>query len=184
MIKLQRTCVFLLALLLIFALSACQKEDSTVYTVTKEGISYTIDRENCTITDGKYIYRYTFEGNASTYNATINYPNGASYWWEGTNFGGYGGNSYGYDESLYASGEVLTEILKEKAPKPPKSFAEILGGLIFLGFGILFVAKPEVFARRRLYLWAKNPEPSDFAIAMYRVSGVLMIIVGVVLLLI
>ena len=184
MVKFQRTCVFLLALLLIFALSACQKEDLTVYTVTKEGISYTVDRENCTISDGKHTYRYTFEGNASTYNVTIHYPNGASYWWEGTNFGGYGGNSSGYDESLYASGEVLTEILEEKAPKPPKSFAEILGGLIFLGFGILFAAKPEVFARRRVCLWVKNAEPSDFAISMYRISGVFMIIASVVLLII
>ena len=184
MVKLQRICVFLLALLLIFALSACQKEELTVYTVTKEGISYTVDRENCTIADGKYTYRYTFEGNASTYNATITYPNGASYWWKGTDFGGYGGNSNGYDENLYTSGEVLTDILTEKAPKAPKSFRNILGGLIFLCFGILFAAKPEVFARRRVYLWVKNAEPSDFAINMYRASGFLMVIVGVVMLII
>ena len=104
----------LVLMMLVLSLAACKAE---VYTVEKDGVTYTVDPENSTIFDGKYTYKYAFDGNSADYDATINYPNGAFYWWESSSRGGQGGYSHGYDEALYAKGEVLTAILKAHAPK-------------------------------------------------------------------
>ena len=204
MAKFQRVCVFLLILPLIFALAACKTEDPdpteapttpenmTVYTATSkwDNVAYTVNKENCTVTDGKYTYFYEFEGNASDYKVTITYPDGKTDFWIGNQNGGSGGGiGFGAD---YADCSSLAEVIAMGAPKAPAPavkpapskkpnfFAHYAYTATLFLLGFLFLAFPEAMARRRIYFWAKDAEPSDFAIGFYRVLGAFCILVGVI----
>ena len=204
MAKFQRICVFLLILSLIFALAACKAEDPapteapttpenmTVYTATSkwDNVTYTVNKENCTVTDGKYTYFYEFEGNASNYKVTITYPDGKTDFWIGSPNGGSGGGiGFGTD---YADCCFLAEVIAMGAPKAPAPtvkpepsqepnfYAQFMYTAILFLLGFLFLVFPEAMARRKIYFWAKNAEPSDFAIGFYRVLGAFCILVGVI----
>lgn len=174
--------MLLLTLLLAISLAACAAEELAVYTVTKDGVSYTVDREKNTISDGNFTYGFTFEGSADAYRATVTYPNGSSYWWKRDGFSGSGGWSNDYHEDAYVSGEVLVEVLEEKAPKAKKPAGNAFAAILFLAFGVFFVIKPRTVTYIRYSLWVKDAEPSEFAIFMCRIAGVLWVIVGIVML--
>ena len=209
MAKFQRICVFLLILSLIFALAACKAEDPapteapttpenmTVYTVTDKynGTVYTVDKENGTISDGKYTYFYEFEGNASDYKVTITYPNGTTGSWHqernhGTGFGFQGGlgTDYTYCDNLaeaIAQGALKAPQPPEEPKEPikfrgPRAFEQILGSLLLISLGIIFVTKPKEMARAKFSFWVRNAEPSDLAIWMYRIVGVWVTFAGVI----
>ncbi len=175
----KKLCVLLLVLLLAVSLAACAAEDLAVYTVTKDGVSYTVDREKNTISDGNFTYGFTFEGSADAYRATVTYPNGSSYWWKRDGFSGSGGWSNDYREDAYVSGEVLVEVLEEKAPKAKKPAGNAFAAILFLAFGVFFIIKPRTVTYIQTFLWVKDAEPSEFAIFMCRIAGVLLVIVGI-----
>ena len=143
----KRILIFL-AWLLLFAAAGCS-QSNPVSTVVRDGVTYTIDTENSTISDGEHIYPYAFSGNSAGYDVTITYPNGSSYQWHAQNSGGitmgYGGLQGDYDEHLYTSGDVLLSVLKEG---PLKGGALREGKNIFLSVfialvGIFHAALPE-----------------------------------------
>ena len=71
--------VFLILIVIGLSLSVCSCVNDTSYTVQKDGNTYIIDRENNTITDGTYIYEYTFYGKSSGYSIDITYPDGSTW---------------------------------------------------------------------------------------------------------
>ena len=171
----KRILIFL-AWLLLFAAAGCS-QSNPVSTVVRDGVTYTIDTENSTISDGEHIYPYAFSGNSA----------GSSYQWHAQNSGGItmgcGGLQGDYDEHLYTSGDVLLSVLKEG---PLKGGALREGKNIFLSVfialvGIFHAALPET-AWYLAYGWRyRDAEPSDAALMLNRLGGAAAIAVAIIL---
>lgn len=172
--------MFILLIFVMLSLCACSAAE-TVYTVVKNEISYVVDRENQTISDGTHTYQYEFSGNTDDYNVDIVYPDGSTYWFNKSGFSGYGGWSDDYDEDKYVDGDTLCDVLLEKAPKKTNS-GKFVGAIIMAAVGIFNIVSPHTVWYLE-YGWRyKDAEPSDMALGFNRVVGVIAIIVAVILL--
>lgn len=181
--------IFLLAALLILGLCACaSSENDSVYMATRNGTDYTVDQENCTISDGTYTYQYALSGNPSGYSIEITYPDGSTYSWSeqrnsnGTGFGS-GSCSDDYDAQRYADGYVLCGILETGVPKAARESrpGNALLGIVLLGFGLFNIVSPQT----AWYLsegWKfRDAEPSDLALGLARVGGGFCCLMGVIM---
>ncbi|MBQ8815940.1 MAG: hypothetical protein IJZ84_01500 [Lachnospiraceae bacterium] len=174
----RQVCILIVMLSLL--MSACGAT-STVYTVEKNHVSYEVNIENQTISDGANVYQYDFSGNKSSYDVNITYPDGSTYWFHMSDGSGYGGWSDDYDENRYVDGDTLSDVLLEKAPKEVKS-GNVLAALIIAVVGIFYIASPYT-AWYLGYGWRyKNAEPSDSALGANRVVGVIAVVAAVILL--
>lgn len=177
----KRLWIVLFALLLSLSLFGCAKQETT-YTVSKNGIEFHVDSTQKTISDGDNIYQYEFSGDSSSFNVTITYPNGSSYWYSQSGGMGQGGWSDDYIDGKYLSGDTLIDVLQEKAPKSAGP-GKITGAIILIGLGIFDVIFPKV-SWYLGYGWRyKNAEPSDAALTFARVGGAIAIIIGFILML-
>ena len=176
----MRKMSLVIVLILVVSLCACASTSPT-YTVTKDNVEYVVDTENKTISDGTHTYQYEFSGNSATYDVNITYPDGSTYWFAMSGHTGHGGWSDDYNEDRYIDGDTLCEVLLEKAPKesnPGKIFAVILLAAI----GVFNIVSP-YYAWYLEYGWRyKNAEPSDLALGLNRVGGVIAAIAAVILL--
>lgn len=169
---------FLLFLILALILTACGAE--TVKTVEYRGMAFTLDMENGTITHDGTVYEYEAETHGDSARYTVFYPDGASYTmsWSG-NIGGGGGDERYYDADRL-DGDILVDLLRDNLPKEkhPGRFGL---GLLVVALGVFDAAAPQA----AWYLsrgWAyRNAEPSDAALAVARLSGIVLIIIGVIL---
>ena len=177
----KRVWVVVLALLMAVMLFGCGKEN-TVFTVNRNDVTYRVDTEKKTISDGTYTYNYSFTGDASTYDVTIRYPNRSSYWFSKNGNIGHGGWSDDYVETAYASGGVLVDIIEETAQEPV-NIGKIFGGILVIAIGIFNAAAPETAWYLERGWWYKNAVPSDMALAFTRGTGIVAVILGVILLL-
>jgi len=165
----------------IFLLFCSCSPAPTEYSVEKNGITYEVNRDNKTISDGTNIFSYEFSGNESDYNVNITYPDGSTYWWDMNGYSGSGGWSDNYDPEKYADGDILTEVLLTSAPKAPKNGGNIMIAFLFIIIGIFNIAAPHA-AWYLEYGWRyKDAEPSDSAIAINRIGGIIAVIVGIFL---
>lgn len=175
-------CILLTVIFASVCICACSKKESGPRTVIHNGKSYTIDKEAKTISDGKYIYRYEVQGNGSSVGYKFIYPNGSYYHWTKSNNVGYGGWSEDYDKDLYVSGDTLLYVLEKVMPEEsePKNVPVIV---VLLLVGIFNAASPET----AWYLsdgWKyKNAEPSEEALGLTRVGGIVAIVIGVFMIL-
>ncbi len=171
-----------LALLICLAfLAGCQRAESGPYTVEKDGVVYTIDMEQGTVSDGKETYQFTFFSKSNGYRLEIMYPDGSTYWWEQRANMGSGGWSEDYDETKYASGWDLQDVLTE-GRKPAKEKNVVLI-LLLLIVGGLHTAKPDAMWYLQ-YGWRfQDAKPSEEALMVNRLGGVLALVVAVLLLL-
>lgn len=181
----KKAAIFGLAVLLVLSVCACSSSENAAYTVG----DYTVDAGNGTISDGTNVYRYTFSGSASGYRIEITYPDGSAYWRNGQrDNGGIGFSSSGwsedYDETRYARGDVLCDILAAGAPgqkeaKPGK----FLIVLLLLALGAFNIASPQT----AWYLsegWKfRDAEPSGLALGLARMGGIGCCIVAVIVIL-
>lgn len=72
----RKAAVITLACLLLFA--GCKAKQ--VYTVYSKGVTYTVNKAEQTITDGKDIYKYECDpSDGGGYTVTFTYPNGSVY---------------------------------------------------------------------------------------------------------
>jgi len=94
---------------------------------------------------------------------------------------GHGGWSDDYDEDRYVDGDTLSDVLLKKAPKEVNS-GNWLAALIIAIVGIFNIVSP-YSAWYLEYGWRyKNAEPSDTALGLNRVVGVIAVVAAVVLL--
>lgn len=189
--SMKKLMIFLLAALLAVCVCACaSSENSSVYTVTRNGTDYTVNQENGTISDGTYTYQYTLSGNSSGYSISITYPDGSTYWWsEQTSSGGLGLGSGGwsddYDENRYVSGDVLCGILEAGVPASRQSSpGNVLIGIVLLGLGLFNIISPHTAWYLRNGWRYQDVEPSDLALGVTRGCGVACVIFAIVILIV
>lgn len=172
--------VFLLAFLLILLLCACESAgDSNIYTVEKDGITFTVNAGLRTISDGTNTYEFSVSG-GSSYEVKFTYPNGATWWWYSNDgMGGYGGYSNDYDENTYVPGRVLLSVIEAKR-EGKNSYGNVFLGLILICIGVY----DTVYPKKAWYLtrgWKyKNLEPSDASLALTCLGGVAVAIIGII----
>lgn len=177
----KRFWTVLCTLLLSISLFGCTEQEAA-YTVSWNGMEFHVDSAQKTISDGEYIYHYEFSGDSSSFNVTITYPDGSSYWYNQSGAVGQGGWSEDYVEGTYVSGDTLIDIVQETAPKST-SPGKITGALILIALGIFHVVFPKV-SWYLGYGWRyKNAEASDAALIFARIGGAVAILMGIIFML-
>ena len=167
--------------ILLFIMCSCSAPQ-TKYTIEKNGIVFEVNKESNTISDGTNVYSYKFEGNEADYEVDITYPDGSTYWWDMHGYSGSGGWSDDYNPQKYPDGDILTDVILEKAPKASKHGGESMFAIILLiALGIFNIVSPRT-AWYLGYGWRyKNAEPSDVAIGFNVFGGVVAIIIAIIL---
>lgn len=170
--------LILLAALCLLLLAACEGDigDPNVYDVEYQGKTYTVDQINRTIAVDGYVCQFRVSGNGNDIRFEVTYPNGATY----SGMGWAGSHSDEYDASRYVSGDTLWEVLEQGKPGAQRNSGHWFIGLLLVGFGVLEAVYPQL----SWYLshgWRyKNAEPSELAMGLGRVTGVIMIIAGII----
>lgn len=170
--------IFLVLLLVALLLSACGAE--TVKTVEYRGMAFTLDMENGTITHDGTVYEYEADTHGDSTRYTVFYPDGASYSMAWSDYIGGGGGDDRYYDADRLDGDILVDVLRDNLPKEkePGRFGLCL---LVVALGVFYTAAPQA----AWYLsrgWAyRNAEPSDAALAVARLSGIVVIIFGVIL---
>lgn len=170
-----------MCLLLVFPMIACtgSKQQDTK-TISLDDIIYTVDQQQGTIWDGQDTYHYA----ADSSGITITYPDDETYTWKKVNGFGAGTCSPGFDAAKFRDPFLLLDVIENASsagalPKP----GHIGIGVFLLLVGIFHTGWPY----RAWYLsrgWMyKDAEPSDVASVIFRISGIVAIIMGVLLLL-
>lgn len=203
----KRMIAIVLLAVTVLTLAACQQapEGTTSRYITKDGETVTLlinfDEKTITAVDDVFyitavgnngeiigdtptedrdVYHYTFDNG----NITITYPNGATWWENATDTGAVGGWDGDYDTKRYISGMTLGQELTLAYQYARKNWDEvvIMGFvcLITIGVGVLGITHPELGYKLRYGLWVQNAEPTEFAITMSRIGGVICIIVSVI----
>lgn len=183
---------FLLFLAVVVLFTGCTEkpEPETVTTVVEGRVTYTADWEHNTITDGKYTYNFIIttaqSADTTIEKITVFYPNGASYTQErkysGDDVGaGFSTGSADYDPERYADGDILIRIVDDRPRPEPEwkiNWITVLCGAVVLGLGVLDIVKPGLWWKLRYGLYVQDAEPTEFAIFMSRIGGVICVLVG------
>lgn len=186
----KKLLIAILSVLLVVSLCSCsasKDKAGATYTVNKGGTAFVVDPGNGTIFDGTHTYQYEISGSSSDYSINITYPDGSTYWWRTHNSGGgtvgSGGWSDDYDETRYVDGWTLCDVLEENAPKE-KDPKNVLVILVLFVIGIFNTVSPRT-AWYLEYGWRyKNAEPSDLALGLNRLGGIVAMIAAVIIILI
>ncbi len=175
----KRKHLLITALALMLLLTCCAAQ--TTYTAERDGKTFLLDTEAKTVTEGSHVYRYEHSGDSSRYSLTITYPDGSSYWTSSSGGVGTSGWSQDYDESAFVPGETLSQIILSVSPQKGVG-GQILGGLLLILLGVLDAAFPKA-AWYIGYGWRfKNAEPTEAALFLARLGGVVCAVLGVLLL--
>ncbi len=194
--------------LLLCILLLCGCAASNIQQVTLGGYDLTVDLQGKTITHGTDVY--TFEqknlGVMETV-VTIHYPNGVTYrktftfeivvaggsstFTDGTDLSDDDGTYTGdHDENRYLPGPLLAKAanqasaMKEKQEKENKQDAQyLIYGIFLLLIGLFILLFPEACWHLRHWWCVEGGEPSELYLIGSRISGVLGIAIGVILLL-
>ncbi|MGN0978156.1 MAG: DUF6199 family natural product biosynthesis protein [Faecousia sp.] len=170
--------LYVLLLIVSVLLCGCSgKLSSGERTVIREGTEYIIDTEKGTITEGGDVYWFSVERNR----VTITYPDGGTYAWEKDGGVGYGSVSADYDGSRYVSGSVLAEVLAEVPLRDTGTdIGMVIGGLACLVIGLWSALFPQTVQYLRHGWRYRDAEPSDMALTVTRLGGILASILGAI----
>lgn len=134
--------------------------------------------------DRKDQYSYEYEDG----DITITYPNGATYWESASANGAIGGWDGDYDTERYIDGMILAQQLNLAYQNSGKNWDEVvivgLVCLLIIGLGIVDIMHPELLFSLRYRLWVRDAEPTEFALMMSRIGGVICIVLSVIMFLI
>lgn len=148
--------------------------------VEKDGKTFEVNFMENLIFDGTYTYEFTFSGDSKNYHINITYPNGATYFWHQSGSSGYGGWSDDYDESRYVDGYTLCELIVPEAPKRVNP-AKVLGIIFVIGVGAFYAIAPKAAWYLDTGWRFEYAKPSETALIVHRVSGIIAVAVGIML---
>ena len=175
----MRRVILLCLSALLLLLTACggSRRDGDPSVFEKDG--YTVDLERQTITHGEDVYTFSVSGGGSSSTIRIIYPNGASYFWTWSGNSGHGGWSDDYDPARYTDGDTLMALIDFR-PEPEGSGGSPLLALLLLAVGLFDLISPRT-AWYLGYGWRfKDAEPSDAALVLYRVGGVIAVLAALI----
>lgn len=203
----KRICALVLLVLMLLTLVACESspKGTTSQYIEKndEVVTLVINFDERTITAGDFpfsvtavdsngnviggtpqkkgdVYRYTFEEGY----ITITYPNGAT-WWESSTASGWDDE---YDPERYIDGNTLAQQLTQAYQYSRKNWDHVvvtgLMSLILIVVSILNIKHPDVLHKMQYGLWVQNAEPTEFALTISRLSGVVVIVLAVIMFLV
>lgn len=173
--------ILILLLTLALVLSACGNR-STLIMDQYNGMDYTINTADHTITLEGTICYYQIDTTGSGTEYTITYPDGAVYTATRSAGTSSGGGDALYDEEDRPNAVTIIDILEarnmgKKDPLP------VIFGLVIVALGAFAVIKPQIIWRLR-YGWRyRDAEPSDMGLVFTRLAGILILIPGLMLLL-
>lgn len=177
--------ICLTLVLLLALLSACGGGE-TVYNITVNGKTCTVDTGAQTVTCGDEVCRYSISGGSSRTQVKITYPDGATYSSSINRGGAFTSTASGwsddYREENYAMpGDDLVDALMEGRSDRNRLGGGWFLGLLAIALGIWNVVSPRS-AWYLAYGWRyRNAEPSEAALFFARVGGVAAILAGIVL---
>ena len=175
----KRINLYVLILMLLLSLCACGKGD--VYDVSLDEGTFTVDRVNETITHEGVSYQYDLWKLADGVKIDLTYPDGSTYSWTRMKNMGYGGGSSDYDENRYVDADTLLDVLEEEMTalqKGAQSTKFVGLGLISLPIGLFCCFAPRAAWWLEHGWWIKDGEPTDFALAVTKISGGVAILIG------
>ena len=194
----RKIAIVLLAVMLL-TLVACQRapKGSDILTVEKDGkklfVIFKYEEQTISVgetlstvygPDGELIweedrkdrYRYEYDDG----DITIVYPNGAT-WWTSSTAGGWDDD---YDPERYIDGDILARQLTQAYQYSRKNWDPVLVvgffSLIIIVVSILDIKHPDILHRMRYGLWVQNAEPTEFALTISRLCGVVTIVLAVI----
>lgn len=184
----KKKIILLLLAIMLLVLSACgsagnKGEHSNIYDVEHNGKVFTVDQEKQTITVDGYICRYDLHDGGNNVNLKVTYPDSSTYSWSlDVNSGrGSGTWSDNYVLNRYVGADVLLDVLRLDRR------AGSHGAGPYLGLGILLIVLGGVGAAAPRALWYigygwryKDVEPSNMALLVNRVSGIIGIVLGII----
>lgn len=180
----------LLCLLLLCGCTAPQ----SVFTVEQDGMTFTVNTKNGTVSDGTHAYDYIINGvateNHEQRRITIIYPDQSQYEWNiirnGSTVTEGGTGSDGYAEGCYVPGETLAKAIlqaRDMIPEDPTNWGQIWGGIALAVMGLVNFCFPELLWHMKYWLVVEGGEPSDTYIGICKIGGVVALFVGLILLL-
>ena len=180
----KRFCLWIAVLLSVLALCGCQnKEDPGPYDVAYDGKTYTVDQEQGTITCDGVVYQFEVSSRGGdSVELDITYPDGSRYYWTMDGSFGHGGWSDDYDPegSGYVPGDVLWDVLFLGSAGQERSGPSPILAVVLLALGAFQAISPRT-AWMIGYGWRfKDAEPSDLALTVDRIVGVLLILAGII----
>ena len=173
---------------MLFLFSACSNRNSSnePFNTTVDGQSVTISFKNGTKSEGvitsdkgDYAFSYPFPDTFS-----VIYPNGYEYSHKSMN-GTIAESSGSYDStegSGYISGISLEMAINSaaQATSAGQRVVSPIVSIILLGLGVFCIISPKsLWWLTRGWMY-KNVEPSDLALGIYRVSGVIVVLIGII----
>lgn len=191
----RKSFALLAALFLLSILCACaQKTDGDTksgakapYTVSYGGVNYTVtplDENSGTISDSEYTYSYAYKASGSGYSVTFTYPDGESYTWRQDDRVGSGSASLDFDFSKYPDGMELQSVLERETPRSAEKKEKNVGLiLLLLVIGVINTAWPKAAWYLEMGWKIKDAEPSEAALGVSRLTGVIALIVAAILIL-
>lgn len=183
----KRFYLWIAALLWVCILCGCQeKKNPNIYDVSFNGKIYTVDHEQGTIICDNVVYQFEISGKGgNSVNLDIIYPDGSKYYWIQESSIGHGGwsDDYSPEEKAYVPGNVLREVLGLRLASHRKTGSSLLAAFLLVAVGAIQSISPQTMWMLE-YGWRfKNTEPSDLALAINRISGIVLIFIGIICLL-
>lgn len=169
--------LMLVALLLI----GCSSQS----TYDVDGVSYTVDREKKSISDGEDTYDVkvgTLDGNEVI---TVIYPNGVEVRRIDLGEHAWSDNSADADIQGYASFDTLLTVIEEAGISGDRkaNIPMILAGVVLAGAGAVCAAKPETIWRITEGWKYESAEPGAFLLKIYATGGMIAVVAGVAIIL-
>lgn len=157
-----------------------------------DGYHLTVYTENGIVASAKDQYRYyIIKDDVFKTTVKIYYPNGAVYSRTMNNAAYFSSNDVvntegDYDELQHVPGEVLTHAVirarNQKAENKETWLQRvqlIAGGILLIPLSLFFIYNPEGMWHLGHFLTVDGGEPSEFYLIRTKVSGILLLIVGV-----
>lgn len=170
---------FCLLLLISLLLAGCVSSRLPENATPADGKELIVNQDEQTIFDGQHTYSYDLSGNKDDYHVTITYPDGETYYESLSNGQGHSGWSNGYNEAAYTSGSKLVNCVIDLLPQPAKQ-SMALPGVLVLIIGLFSAIFPRGVWQLSIGWLFRNAEPSDAALTMSRVGGIVLVILGLV----
>lgn len=117
---------------------------------------------------------------------TFTYPDGETYWWKTHAHGGFGGWSNGFHQGEYPEGSTLFDVLQQATSKGTNKSSIDLGNIfvaiLVASLGLWSTISPQSVWYLNHGWRYKDAEPSDAALVITRMGGVIALLLAAVIL--